>query len=227
MGGVKPDINEDDAKALMISMRSDVDRYRDRARSAATLLATVTGALAAGLIFSGEARPISASANLMGPITILLLTASVAFFLSGSLYHLKDSGKTKPKDAQTVTDIVETINEQANNAASEISKRIRVGGYLASIGVAVLMAMIFLNALLPEKQQHVSVKLLGAFPEGVPSCMTDDTHLDGYVSSAELASTSAFIPVRVKDSNCENADGLRVSVIYLDRSSVLISEIGE
>lgn len=217
------EITQEQAVAIVASYRTDVDRYRDRARSVATLLATASGALAAGLVFSnvGQAFPTATKAAGYGGICILAV--SVCFFLSASLYSLKDSEDSDDTfSPRSVLDFVKAFDRQTRDLVRSIRTRTKWGQGLGLGALGLLLLMVPLSIMFPTERLNVSVQMLEQ-PSGIRDCPGALADIRGSVSSADLTGTSPLLPVEVAGELCGDPVPAQTRTLYFQRSKVLIA----
>lgn len=219
------DITQEQAIALVASYRTDVDRYRDRARSVATLLATASGALAAGLVFSAVGQAFPAPIRALGYGAICLLAVSVCFFLSASMYSLKDSDDASPTASPTsVRSFLDASELQTSALIKSITKRTKWGKSLGLSALFFLLSMAPLSMFLPVERLNVSVQLLGQ-PSMLANCPALRDTIEGSVLPADLAGGSVLIPVEVAGEQCGDPSPASPRTLYLQRSEALITAV--
>lgn len=223
---MEPEIDEEQATALMISTRADVDRYRDRARSVATLVATATGALTAGLVFTSAGQSFASSTRIAGYVGILLLAVSVCFFLSGSIFRLKSPKGNTAQPPKSATEHLKTTTTGATQAVEKISNRINIGSVLATVGLVSLLSMIPLGSFIPDRPKLVTVHFIGSLPERLPACYIEDSVVRGHISLRDLAGSSALVPISVK-AVCDETKSEEDAILYFDRASISLVVIEE
>ncbi|WP_369745196.1 hypothetical protein [Paenarthrobacter sp. AMU7] len=215
--------NQERAYALIASYRADGDRYRDRARSVATLLATLSGALAAGLIFSPVGQGFPEATKYAGYAAILALGISVCFFLSGSMYRLPnqkpDEKAEDPKPS--LRDLVDASERNATSVVDAITLRTRLGSGFGIAALLLLMAMGPIAAIYPTPPVPISVQPLESL--AVPTCPNIQGNFDGTASASDLAGTAALIPVSVSREVCGHPSPSGSLTIYLQRTKILIT----
>lgn len=110
------------------------DRFRAQARSLATLVASGAGAVAAGLLFGQTTGSPGSNWIWIGSSSLLLLVLSLLAFAAASIY-------SKPgKDGESEED-------SATRLAEGIRCWMSAGGWLASIALAGLVLLVFLQNL--------------------------------------------------------------------------------
>jgi hypothetical protein len=184
------------------------ERFRDRARSATTLVVTAAGALVAGFVFSPIRDSLSPAAQIAGFSSLVLFIASGCFYLQASL-HSKPHG-TGSRDAfvQSVIDSIRSLTRYGS-----------ISGLLASIAA---LAIIPLDTFYPEPELRVKVQISGPGAE-IPDCPELKKSFLGWASPQDLRESSVLLPLEVDSSICGNdSSGDRVKV-YLARSTVTIT----
>lgn len=183
------------------------EKYRDRARSAATLLATAAGALTAGLIFSSSRDNLSGAAQTAAYISWVFFVISSCLYLWASL-HSRSRG-SGPADAVT----------------KEVIDRIRLLTHMGSISGALaagsLAAILPLDAALPSADKRVIVEMAAEAPKSV-KCLSVSRSFEARVAEKDLRGNSPLIPLKVSNAQCSGAEqGQGEVVIYVDRTKAL------
>lgn len=188
------------------------ERYRDRARSAATLLATAAGALTAGLVFSSIKTDLSATSQCSAYVSWTLFVISSCLYLWASLYS-KAVGKGAASTFET--SIVDTIRL--------ITRWASVIGALAA---AALLAVPLLNVLNPDPGVRVVVEL-GSDVSKPTDCPAIEKSFKATVVRADLKGASDVVPFKVRAADCGSLEQNASVVVHVDRTKVLIVELQE
>ncbi len=208
----------------MASLRADVDRLRDRARSVATLLATAAGALIAGLVFSSVGQALPTSTKVAGYTGVGILAVSVCCFLAASLYRLKPDENPAPAN-QSVEDVVKASAANAKAAATEISRRTDLGKWLGLVGLFLFFVMLPIGVAYPDARIPVSVQVLSPDSADGQTCPLTATPIDAHVERADLAGSSTLITLIVPGDRCGEESGSEIH-LTLERSKTVIAVKG-
>lgn len=227
---VKP-ISEDQAVALIASMRADGDRFRERARAVATLLATAAGALTAGLVFSSVGEALRWQLKIAGAVGILALTISVCFFLSASLYSVKEDEPAIPSPAtssanRSVHDYLDSAKTVSRSLTTEISKRTQRGKWWGLAGLIALALMLPLGVFLPEERLHVGLQVTSPDPRALQQCPLFKGYVEGEIAKDDLSGTSTLVPVTISGNQCDASREPGTKTLYFVRSQVVLAVLG-
>ncbi|TKV29722.1 hypothetical protein FDK12_02070 [Arthrobacter sp. NamB2] len=223
---------DEQARALIASYRADADRYRDRARAVATLLATAAGALAAGLVFSAEGQSLPTAVRLAGYVGIVLLSIAVCLFLSASMYSLRaKSGDGRPSPdtvaGESTQQTIDSSEENVVKVVNAISRRMNFGKFFGLAGLLALILMPPIGAVFPDDQINVSIQITELPPDASETCPAITDNIDGTVARDDLKGIAALIPIEVSSQECGNPEHDSKAVLYLDRSKVIVTVLAE
>lgn len=187
---------------------STAERYRDRARSATTLVVTAAGALVAGLVFSPIRDSLSPSAQVSGYISLMFFVISGCFYLQASLYSKSQGIGSREDFTKAVID--------------SIKCRTLCGSIAGVIAAAAALSVIPLDTYLPEPDIRISVLL----PESiaiVPECPNLERTFFGWVSPEDLRNDSSFLHIEVDSTECGGPSDRGKVGIFLDRKSATLT----
>jgi len=225
-------ITDDQAAALIASLRSDGDRFRERARAVATLLATAAGALTAGLVFSSVGQSLPWQMKVSAGLGIVLLSISVCFFLSASLYHLREGGAPTATPApaaspkETVYGWLDSAKAANRALTKEISKRTDRGKWVGMAGLALLIVLLPLGIWLPAERLHVGLQITAQNAQVLQDCPLIQYYVEGEIAKDDLSGSSALVPLKVSDDRCGAHGQSGDRTLYFVRSQVVIVVLG-
>ncbi|MFE5836725.1 hypothetical protein [Arthrobacter sp. NPDC056493] len=214
--------SEIEAIKLMDSFRADVDRFRERAKAVANLLATASGALIAGLVFSSQGEALPASARILGYLGVGVLAVSVCLFLSASIYQPKiaDDENNGP-DTRPIEQLVQEADAKARNAARSISRRTKAGKWSGVAGLLLLCLMLPAGMFVPDESVAVAVQLLNPVPGGLRACPLVKTLVEGEMKRKDMEGDAAIVGVIVSRPQCGGTS--ESTLLYLERSKIVIT----
>lgn len=181
------------------------DRFRERARSAATLLATAAGALAAGLAFSPAGQSFSLAAQIAGYASLLLMVVGGCFYVAASLHSV-----------QTGTGDRDVL---ASRIVHNIGKLTRLGSLAGILAVVAALSMAPLNILKPDEKTLFTVTPSNEtlFSNACPSIKGS---FEGLIQSNTLDNENTLIEVEVNSSICGNSNTNTRTILYIDRRMI-------
>ena len=213
-------------------MRADGDRFRERARAVATLAASAAGALTAGLAFSNEGQSFPTSVKVAGIIGIAFLTISVCFFLSASLYYLRDEQSTPKVNpaadpaAISIYDRLESAKTASSTLTKAISGRTNYGKWAGLAGLFSLGLMLPLGMFVPEELSHVGIQITSANTPVLRQCPSVKDYVEGDIRTSDLSSASTLVPIVVSNNACDGGSQPGTKTLYLARDQVIITVLG-
>lgn len=187
---------------------SPAERYRDRARSATTLVVTAAGALVAGLVFSPIRDALSPAAQVAGYISLIFFIISGCFYLQASLYSKPEGTGSKESFTNSIID--------------KIRSSTRYGSMAGVVAAGAALMVIPFDTYFPEPDVPVTV-LLAESLQTMPGCPELKRPFSGWMSLEDLRGNSVLIPMKVESHECGNTSGKGRIDIFVERKSVTVT----
>lgn len=215
-GGVPgPSANRDEVERA----QEVTDRHRERARSAATILATVAGALVVALFSAATLEGHTAARAWGMAAAVLLLLAS------GQLILASVAGARARGAGWRIAFWTLRANDGAQGGAAVTRQVRRIIGRLtdaamvvAGLGLLSLLVAMALFVVAPADASTVTVTFTGAPPVAAPCGRLAQT-VQGTVDSAQLDEDTPFLLLQLAGRSCRGAEGLTV---LLDKTDVTV-----
>lgn len=225
------DENTPTEKRILFAVEG-AERFRNRARSVATITATGAGALAAGLVLNSPSN-FSLFTRLWGLASIVFLLLATVVFVIASLVHPRTTESNRYRRLRTVIRPWETlyssdgattearILEQSDAVLVRLLKAMDVGMWLAGIAIISLVVAL-ISASFAVPQRYNAELTTGPGQAANPSCPSLPRSFPVHVSKADLDRDSPQLPVTVAARLCgtEREDAI---IIYFERSSIQLT----
>lgn len=181
--------NDDDARRLF----STPDSYRDRAQSAAGLIATAAAVIAAGSVL-GDPAQFRAWSGFFAIAALIFLLASLVCYLSAAQFRRVD-------------DVLPSEFEKAvREITREIHRRMKVGGVLGFLAVVAFLGLVIFAVWQPGQETLVRVSVGDSLNRTIlGGCsFPPEGDIEGYVSETDLSDTAQFLRVRLAEEECRD-----------------------
>lgn len=189
----------------LMAAHSIVNSVRDRARTAAALVATMSGAIVAGLLLNLETR------TLFGPAVWIAVGAATALLASVWLL-LRASLTTQPEKIDVDKDLAKAVDDLVERISHRTTWALRVLGW----GLITLALMAPAIAFAPR--EHVRVLMVGEVHDLLGAvCPSAGGVITGLARSRDIASGSESLALEVEAGSCGAS---RAGTIWIPRSAI-------